>query len=138
MSDLSRLQSLAEAVEWKIECGIGNYVLTTNMGTSIHSSLTPIRERLEQEYRKLAEQSKYQMDILEATGYLCNMKDYRATHFTRIADELSVPEEPTMDVWEGRARDIIIDERCLADGVERLRGIVVQLCHDLYEQKEKA
>lgn len=108
MSDLQRLQQLAEAVGWKVEKVKSEfvevdsfYLLTISNGlTSNHCSLAPIAARLEAEYRKLAERAGKEADVLRKSGYPvepCASQD-RIAHFTRIADELAI-QAPTQSHW---------------------------------------
>lgn len=97
--EFSQIQKYAEAVGWKVENGIGCYVLTTDTGTLINKSLTPIRTRLAAKYRELAEQEdRLFRTELRLLGKSAPDDDrtFRYSWFKKAADSLSEPEEPTM------------------------------------------
>lgn len=157
--DLKRLQSLAAPLDMNLveviamseyerkTCGDYKYILEMPDGESIRAlTLTPIRERLEAEYRKLA----IEVDRLWLLRYKVEDTVPRYEHsfgydmFTAIADELAV-KEPTMvespklkqmlsiEVDDNTHQSVLVWAiACIKELYERLDALI-----DLYERKEK-
>ena len=137
MSDLARLQQLAEAVGWKIramrtpttEVVRNEYEVSYGCGQCrYYDSLAPIAARLEAEYRKMAVQAQNARRVyLKISNWCGGDTSDEARYLTRIADELAV-KEPTM---VEKLREIN-HWSTYSDFVTLVRGALL----DLYERKE--